>query len=183
MEQGSKSEPVEVVEEPTSEVVEVSTALAKRSAKGRLTKVEEETAREEAIAAFVSSDPIGKSITSGELPIVRLRRIQHEITREAAVIEYERIQTGKANKAMSLLAMRRIEALTRLATIELKIRELDQQAANLSSDKMQKLFDFWSMKVLEAGRATMPEEMLKLFLNKWGSVMEHWEEEAQNVLR
>lgn len=174
------SNSVEVVaEEPLTD----GTALASRGNRSAAKRMTKEEVREAAITDFVKSDPVSQSITSGEQPLIRLRRIQHEITREASVIEFERIETGRAGKPMSMLAMRRIEALSRLATIELKIRELDQQAVSLSSEKMQKLFDFWSLKVLEAGRATMPEEMLKLFLNKWGSSMEHWEEEAQNVLR
>lgn len=171
-----------------TEVVEASTVLTPRRPAGRppkekSVKEREEDERDQAIAEFVKTDSIAQSINAQEPSLARLRRIQHEITRESAVIQYERIEQGRSKKPMSVLAMRRIEALTRLANIELKIRELDMQSVSLSNEKMQKLFEFWSLKVMEAGKAVLPEEMLKLFLNKWGTSMEHWEEEAENVLR
>ena len=164
-----------------------------RSGPGRPSKEEVEAAvalrepdegRGEEIKAFIESDPLVHSIAvNTESPLRRLRRMERESAREAASIHFERIEAGKKKAGTSQLAMRRVEVLSRLATIELKIRELDQQAVSLSSDKMQKLFDFWTEQVIEAAKETMSEQQVKLFVNNLGNKTANWEQDAEAVLR
>jgi hypothetical protein len=175
-EQGTKPEDAEEPEVVGAEVLPI------KRVGGRPPKVHP-AGRANKINDFVAADHLLHSIDSNENPLQRLRRIQREIARESSVIQFERDEAMSQQKPGSVLAMRRIEALSRLATIELKVRELDNQSVSLSTERMQILFEFWTKKVLEAAAEVMPEEQLKLFTNKWGTSMENFVEDAEALLR
>lgn len=134
-------------------------------------------------ARFVETDPLVKTVNANGDAFTILREIKREIAREAASLGFERLEAERKNKDSSSASIRRIEALRRIADIELKIRELDQHSINLSSEKMQKIFAMWVETLQQIAQEVMSPEVMDLFFNRLGTAMDGWEERAQDALR
>lgn len=132
---------------------------------------------------FIEEDPLVKVINTGGDAFAVLREIKREISREAASLQFDRLEFEKRGKDPTTVSARRIEALRRIADIELKIRELDQHALNLSSEKMQRIFALWVEVMREVAQDVLPSEVLDLFFNRFATAMEGWEERAQDAMR
>jgi len=134
-------------------------------------------------AQFVENDPIIKVVDAQGDTVAVLREIKREIAREAASLNFDRLDTERRGKDPSSISARRIEALRRVADIELKIREMDQHSINLSGEKMQKVYSLWVEIMREIAQDVLSEEVMDLFFNRFATAMEGWEERAQEALR
>lgn len=132
---------------------------------------------------FVKSDPIVRSVEGKGDSLSTLHMIKLGIAREAASLHFERIETEKRGRDTSMVSSKRIDALKKIAEIELKIHELDSDSINLSSERMQKIFALWVETMKEVAREVMPPEVMDLFFNRFATAMDDWEERASNVLR
>jgi hypothetical protein len=134
-------------------------------------------------ARYVESDPLLRTINSDGDAATVLREIKREIAREAASLGFDRLEAERKGRDATGASIRRIEALRRVADIELKLREVDQHTVNLSSEKMQKVFAMWVETLREIAQEVMAPEVMDLFFNRLGSAMDGWEERAQEALR
>lgn len=132
---------------------------------------------------YVEEDPIVQAIDAGASPSAVLQHIKAGVAREAASLAFERIETEKRGRDTSMISSRRIDALKKIAEIELKLRELEAENINLSGENTQKLFSLWADWMREVGLEVMPPEMLDLFSSKFAAKMETWEEEAEKHLK
>jgi hypothetical protein len=132
---------------------------------------------------FIASDPLVKKITDKGEPLEILYLIKKEVAAEAASLNFERLEVSKRGKDTGQVSTRRIEALKKIADIELKIKELDSESVNLSSERMQKLFTLWVETMQQIAQETLPQEVMNLFFNRFATAMEGWEERATNALR
>jgi hypothetical protein len=132
---------------------------------------------------FVESDPIVKTVDAGGDAVAILRGVKREIVREAASLAFDRVEAERKNKDTSATSMRRIEALRRIADIELKLRELDQHSVNLSSEKMQRVFALWVETMQQVAQDVLSTEVMELYFNRFATAMDGWEERAQDTLR
>jgi hypothetical protein len=132
---------------------------------------------------FIASDPLVQKIEAKGAPLEILYLIKKEVASEAASLNFERLEVAKRGKETGQVSTRRIEALKKIADIELKIKELDSASVNLSSERMQKLFTLWVETMREVAQETLPQEVMNLFFNRFASVMEGWEDRATNALR
>lgn len=151
-------------------------ALARRSPE-EIARLEEEKLK------FIESDPIYTSIGKIEEFETTLQRIKLEIAREAASLHYQRIETEKKGKDTSHVSAKRIDALERIAKLELKLRQADKDSISLSGEKIQKIFLLWVETMREIASEVLRPEEMDLFFNRFATAMEGWEEKAQNVLR
>jgi hypothetical protein len=147
--------------------------------------VEEQHAQElmERRVRYVDADPLVKTVNANGDASTVLREIKREIAREAASLGFDRLEAERRSKDPSSASIRRIEALRRIADIELKLREIDQHSVNLSSEKMQKVFAMWVETLQEIAQEVMAPEVMDLFFNRLGTAMDGWEERAQDALR
>lgn len=134
---------------------------------------------------FIKSDPLVKVLEDGKADVLDvLTVIKKEIAVETASLTFERLENEKRGRDTGQLSTRRIEALKKVAEIELKIKEIDGESVNLSSERMQKVFALWVEVMREsATEIDMPEELLNLFFNRFATKMEGWEERAANGMR
>lgn len=132
---------------------------------------------------FIKSDPLVQKIEGRGDVLEVLYLIKREVAAEAASLHFERIETEKRGKETGQVSTRRIEALKKIADIELKIKEIDSDSVNLSSERMQKLFALWVDTIREIAQETLPQEALNLFFNRFATAMEGWEERATSALR
>lgn len=132
---------------------------------------------------FTETDPLVRSIEGNCDTMTLLHRIKLDIAREQSAIHFQRIESEKRGVDTGQLSSRRIDALERLAKIELKIREADRDSINLGSERMQKIFALWVEIMREVAQEVLPAEFMDMFFSKFSIAMEDWEEKAQNVLR
>lgn len=131
---------------------------------------------------FIESDPVMKIVeTNGDSSAV-LRELKREIARESASLHFDRLELEKKGKDPSAVSVRRIEALRRIADLELRIREMNQHSINLSGEKMQKIYALWVEIMREIAQEVLPEEVMDLFFNRFATAMEGWEERAQEAI-
>lgn len=132
---------------------------------------------------FLSQDDLVKTIErKGDASEV-LYQIKREVARETASLSFERLETEKRGRDTSMISSRRIDALKKIAEIELKIRELDRDGVNLSGEMIQKLFQLWLEEMRAVAQDTLPPEAFDLFFNRFATAMEGFEERAASALR
>lgn len=135
-------------------------------------------------AKFIEEDHVVRVVGSeGSDALAVLQAIKLEISREAASLQFDRIEFERSRKDPTAVSSRRIDALRRIADIELKIRELDQHAINLQSEKMNRIFALWVEAMQEVATEVLEPEVMDLFFKRLAVAMEGWEERAQNALR
>lgn len=132
---------------------------------------------------YIASDNLVKKIEENSDVLGILRLIKLEVAKEAASLGFESLEQSKRGKDTGQVTSRRIEALKRIADIELKIKEIDASAINLSSERLQRLFGLWVEVMREVANETLPLETVDLFFNKFATAMDGWEERAGNMLR
>jgi len=132
---------------------------------------------------FIGSDALVKAIEEHGDALGILHLIKKEVAREAASLHFERIETEKRGRDTGQVSTRRVEALKKIADIELKIKEIDSESVNLSSERMQKVFSLWVETMREVAQEILPQETLDLFFNRFATAMDGWEERAANKLR
>ncbi len=132
---------------------------------------------------FIGTDPLVKAIEGNCDTMTLLHRVKLDIAREQSALHFQRIENEKRGVDTAQISSRRIDALERLAKIELKIKEADRDSINLGSEKMQKIFSLWIEVMREVAQEVLPSEFMDMFFSKFSIAMEDWEEKAQNVLR
>ena len=132
---------------------------------------------------FTETDPLVRAIEGNCDTMTLLHRVKLDIAREQSALHFQRIENEKRGVDTAQISSRRIDALERLAKIELKIREADRDSINLGSEKMQKIFALWVEVMREVAQEVLPSEFMDMFFSKFSLAMEDWEEKAQNVLR
>jgi hypothetical protein len=134
-------------------------------------------------AVFVDQDPVVQAARgradAGEV----LRLIKSEIAREAAALHFQRIENEKLGKDTSQQSSRRIDALTRVANIELEIKKLGADIIDLHGEKFQRVFHLWIEMLREVAAETMSPEQIDLFFNRLSTAMDGWEDKATDVIR
>lgn len=135
----------------------------------------------EARQKFIDSDPLVRAIEDKADPVEILYQVKASVAREASSLAFEQVESQKRGRDTSQTSSRRIEALKKIAEIELKLRELEAESINFSSERFQKVFALFGEKLRQAGQETLPPEMFDLFFNKFASMMENWEEEASAI--
>jgi hypothetical protein len=112
-----------------------------------------------------------------------LRKLRSEIAKEAAALHFQRIENEKFGKDTSQTSTRRIDALTKIAHIELEIAKLGPSTIDVRSDKFQKVIKLFLDNIKEVASEILTPETLDLFFNTLGTKMDHWEDKAEEALR
>ena len=133
---------------------------------------------------FVENDPVVKAITMRSDAVDMLRVIKQEVAKEAAALHFQRIENEKYGKDTAQVSTRRIDALTKIANIELEIKKMGADVINLKSEKFQKVFalligHFRDM-CIEIG---MAQEQIDLLFNRLSTELDGWEDRAADLVR
>jgi hypothetical protein len=148
------------------------------------TDLEYHQAMTEEKVGFIESDPVVKAIGARSDAVDMLRIIKHEVAKEAAALHFQRIENEKLGKDTAQVSTRRIDALTKIAGIELEIKKMGADVINLKSEKFQKVFGLlighFREMCVEIG---MRPEQIDLLFNRLSTSMEGWEENAAELVR
>lgn len=132
---------------------------------------------------FVTRDPVVVA-TEGKIDAPELlRKLRTEIAKEAAALHFQRIESEKFGKDTSQTSSRRIDALTKIAHIELEIAKIGPSTVDVRSEKFQRVIKLFLGFIQETAVETLPPEALNLFFNRLETKMDHWEDKAEEALR
>lgn len=131
---------------------------------------------------FIANDPVVQS-ANGRDPMVLLNALKMEVARETASLAYQRSLNEKMGKDGSPISTRRIDALKKIADIELEMRKIGVDQIDVYSEKFQRIAKLWIEMIQEAALETLGGEQANLFFNKLTSVMDGWEEKAAELVR
>jgi hypothetical protein len=138
---------------------------------------QQELARQ--LQKFVEEDALVKTCEEGSDAINSLKLIKLAMTREAAALEFQRIEGQKKGQDVSQTCRHRVNTLRHIAAIEIDIKHLTGEVMNLRSEKQQRLFRLFVTTVCSTAQGMMPAEMYDLFTNKLSTALEGWEEKAE----
>jgi hypothetical protein len=186
----------EKTEKPGAQIVPIHSATATerptvKRGKGRPKKVVLKPSREDLEyhaemaqerERFVDLDAVVQDCKDGKDTLERLRSLQLQMAREAAALQFTRLEQEKYGKETAQISTRRLNALKLVADIELEIKKLGTNVLDLHSEKVQKLFQLWIEFIKEAA-SPLPPEQSDLFFNRLENLMSDWEEKASEVLR
>jgi hypothetical protein len=134
-------------------------------------------------AKFITEDPVVIA-TSGKIDAPDLlRKLRSEIAKEAAALHFQRIENEKFGRDTSQTSTRRIDALTKIAHIELEINKIGPGIIDVRSEKFQRVIKLFIEFIQEAAAETMQPETLNLFFNCFETKMTGWEDKAEDALR
>lgn len=132
---------------------------------------------------FVDTDPVVRATQKNADPLDVLKIIKGEVAKESAALHFQRIENEKYGRDVAQVSTRRIDALKKIADIELEIKKLGADTLDIHSEKFQRVFKFWINTVREIAEQTMTPEQIDLFFNHLSTSMEGWEEKVAATLR
>lgn len=133
---------------------------------------------------FIASDPVVIATTKGKAEATGLLKIlQTEIAKEAAALQFQRMENEKFGKDTAQTSTRRIDALTKVANIALEIKKLGPGTIDPYGEDMQKILALWVDAIKEVCSETLSSEQVDLFFNRLMSKLEGWEEKVANAAR
>lgn len=139
-------------------------------------------AEAEAREQFVANDPVVRS-AAGRDPIALLSTLKAEVAREAAALARQRIESEKMGRDISQVSGRRIDALKKIADIEMEMRKIGFDQLDVHSEKFQKVFKLWIETIRGVAEQTLNPEQLDLFFNRLSTEMDGWEDKAADLVR
>jgi len=134
-------------------------------------------------ARFIDADPVVNATSRLTDPMDVLRVVKLEVAKETAALHFQRIENEKHGRDTSQISTRRIDALKKIADIELEMRKLGADVINVRSEKFQRIFKLWLDTIREIAEQTMTPEQINLFFNHFETAMDGWEDKASDVLR
>lgn len=134
--------------------------------------------------AFVGMDPVVHAIDDGLDSAALLRTVKREVATEAASLHFQRLESEKLGRDTSHVSYRRIDALTRIANIELDIRKIGADTIDLKGEKFQKIFKY----LINAFRTGcvdigMAPEQIDILFNHLSTSLEGWEDKVLDQVR
>jgi hypothetical protein len=133
---------------------------------------------------YIQNDPVVKAaLARGMDAASSLRTIKAEVAKEAAALRFQRTENEKYGKDTSQLSSRRIDALVRVAHLELEIKRLGAESIDFRGAEMRKVYEIWIGVIREVAEEVLPAQQFDLFFNKLLTGLDGWEARAEDALR
>lgn len=132
--------------------------------------------------AFIENDPLVKAVTGRADSFEILRQVKEQISKETAALNFQRIENEKRGKDTAQISSRRIDALLKVANIELDMKKLGAESIDLKGEKFQRVFSFLIETMRGVAQSALAPEQVDLLFNLLASAMEGWEEKAAEMV-
>lgn len=133
---------------------------------------------------FIEQDPVVIAATKGKIEATSLlKTIRTEIAKEAAALHFQRVENEKYGRDTAQTSTRRIDALTKIANIELEIKKLGPDMIDPKSESFQRIFKMWVETIQEVAAETLAPEEVDLFFNRLSTKLEGWEDRINETVR
>lgn len=118
---------------------------------------------------------------TGNSTLDNLNLIKYQLAREAAALEFERIDKDRRGRDTGQLSSKIVSAWKQVSVIELSIKKIGVTVLDPNSEEMQRVHKMWVdvLREIMTGMVTegiVAPEVLDLFFNKFSMAMEGWEE-------
>jgi hypothetical protein len=134
-------------------------------------------------AKFVDGDPVVQAAGKTTDPMMMLSIIKAEVARETAALHFQRIENEKYGRDTAQVSTRRIDALKKIADIELEIKKLGASAVDVRSEQMLRVFKFFIETVRTILEDNLSPEQCDLIFNRFSTEFENWQDKLAEVLR
>ena len=135
------------------------------------------------VKRHIEGDNLVKSAQGRVGALEMLWHIREEIAKEASALEFQRNECEKVGVDSSRISSRRVEALKKMADVELEIKKMGVENIDLRGEKMQRIFKLWIESIKGVVSEIMSPEQSELFFNRFQTVMEGWEQRASDIVR
>lgn len=138
---------------------------------------------EEQKAKFIDADPVVQASVKHVDPMTMLALIKSEVAKESAALHHQRIENGKYGRDTAQVSSRRIDALKKIADIELELKKLGGDVVDVKSEKMQRIFKFFVDTIRRIAEENLSPEEIDIFFNRLSTEFDGWEEKLAEALR
>jgi hypothetical protein len=119
--------------------------------------------------------------STGNSTVDNLNQIKHQLVREAAALEFDRIDRDRRGLETSQLSSKIVSAWKQASTIELSIKKIGVTVIDPNSEEMQRVHKMWvdilrDVMTEMVTEGVLAAEVLDLFFNKFSFAMEGWED-------
>jgi hypothetical protein len=146
-------------------------------------EVEYQTGNLDDVARFVEQDPLVRATRAKVDTLSLLWGIREQVAREASSLEFQRNEQVKQGFDTSKVSTRRVDALKKLADIEMAIQKNGGGGVNLQDERIQRVFKFWVECIREVVVSVLNPEQADLFFSRLQTAMEGWEQKAADLVR
>lgn len=134
-------------------------------------------------AKFVEADSVVQAALRQADPMQMLAVVRTEVAKESAALHFQRIENEKFGKDTAQVSSRRIDALKKIADIELEIKKLGAETIDVHSEKMLRIFRYFIDTVRSILEENLSPEQIDLIFNRLTTEFEGWQEKLSDVLR
>jgi len=131
---------------------------------------------------FIEQDAVVQS-ARGKDPLALLSTLKAEVARESAALAYQRLLNEKMGRDITQVSSRRIDAIKKIADIEMEMRKIGFDQIDIHSEKFQRIFKLWIENIRTVAEQTLTPEQLDLFFNRLQTEMDGWEDKAADLIR
>ena len=127
---------------------------------------------------FIEDDPVYRAALGKADSAEILNIVKAQVAREAAALAFQRVENEKFGKDTAQISTRRIDALTKIANIELEVKKMGGDLLDLRGEKFQRVFAMLIESFKEVSTTVLSEEQVDLLFNALGTKLEGWEDRA-----
>ena len=131
----------------------------------------------------IEADEVVKAVSDKTEAVEVLRRIKVAVAKEAASLEFQRLEVEKRGRDSAQTSSRRIDALLKVANLELEMMRLQRAVIDPHSEQVQRLCQIWVEDLTAVARETLPPEMYDVLMTRLETKTADWEERAEALLR
>lgn len=131
---------------------------------------------------FIANDPIVRAASTKD-ELVLLNTLKQEVAREAAALAYQRRLNEQMGRDISQVSSRRIDAIKKIADIELEMRKIGIDQIDVYGEKFQRIYKLWIETIQGIAAQMLTPEQNDLFFNRLSTEMDGWEDKAADLVR
>jgi hypothetical protein len=132
--------------------------------------------------AAIDSDSLVRAATLNADSADMLHLVKIEVAREAASLLFQRTENEKYGRDTSQVSTRRIDALKKIADIELEVKKIGAGMIDLKNEKMQRVFKFLIGQMREVAQEVLAPEAMDLYFNRLSTALEGWEDKCSELV-
>jgi hypothetical protein len=132
---------------------------------------------------LIAGDPVVRA-AAGRLDSVELlHMVKVEIAKEAADLANQRVENQKFGRDTATVSSRRIDALSKVASIEFEIKKLGADMVDLRGERFQRVFQCWIETLRDVAAEVLPAEQLDMLFNRLETALDGWEDTAAEAMK
>jgi hypothetical protein len=131
---------------------------------------------------FIAADPLVQAIERRANTRTVLAIVMQQMAEEAGSLGFESIEIQKRGRDAAQTSSRRVDALRKVAEIQVQLRELDGETLNTASEQFQRIFALWVERLSDVLQVVLEPHEVDLVMSRLAAAMANWEQEASHVM-